>query len=174
MKSFPSLLAAGLPLLLLAGCVSVPTGPSVMALPGTGKSFEQFRYDDFDCRQYAQVQVGGTADQAGVNAGLRSAAVGTAIGTVAGAAVGGRDGAGAGAATGLVFGSVAGAGAAQSTAYGTQRHYDNAYVQCMYAKGEQVPVAGVFTTAPAARGSSSYPPPPAGNPPPPPPGAQNR
>ena len=53
-----------------------------------------------------------------------------------------------------------------------QKRYDNAYVQCMYAKGQQVPLpAGVAardnvsaptTVAPA---SGSYPPP--GTPPPP-------
>lgn len=45
-------------LLSLSGCASVPTGPSVMALPGSGRSFEQFRYDESDCRQYAREQTG--------------------------------------------------------------------------------------------------------------------
>ncbi len=40
----------------LAGCVSVPTGPSVMVLPGTGKTFEQFQVDDGACRQWAASQ----------------------------------------------------------------------------------------------------------------------
>ena len=31
---------------LLTGCVTIPTGPSVMVLPGSGKSFDQFRLDD--------------------------------------------------------------------------------------------------------------------------------
>ena len=38
----------------LAGCVALPIGPSVMVLPGTGKSFDQFRGDDAVCRQYGQ------------------------------------------------------------------------------------------------------------------------
>ena len=46
-------------LLLLGGCVSMPSGPSVMALPGSSRSFEQFRGDDFECRQFANNQVGG-------------------------------------------------------------------------------------------------------------------
>lgn len=170
-------LAGGASLLMLAGCVSAPTGPSVMALPGSGKTFDQFRYDDFECREYARQMTGGTAQDAGTSAGVKSAAVGTAIGAVAGAAIGGRDGAGAGAATGLVFGSAAGAGAAQSTAYGTQRYFDHAYVQCMYAKGHQVPVSGGFTNAPSAvpaTGGAAVPPPPPGNPPPPPPDARVR
>ena len=32
---------------LLVACVHMPTGPSVMTLPGAGKSFEQFRADDY-------------------------------------------------------------------------------------------------------------------------------
>ncbi len=166
-------------LLLLAGCVSIPAGPSVMALPGSGKNFEQFRTDDADCRQYAQSQIGGAgADHAAVDSGVRSAAVSTAIGAVAGAVIGGHSGAGVGAGTGLLVGSMAGTGAAQSSAYGTQRRYDNAYVQCMYAKGEQVPTSGSSarrrTYAPVDRAAAApagvfYPPPPPGYAPPPPP-----
>jgi hypothetical protein len=180
MKSSIGSLAAVSALLLLAGCAVVPTGPSVMALPGTGKNFEQFRSDDAECRRYAQQQIGGAdANQAAVDAGVRSAAVGTVVGAVAGAAIGGRDGAGVGAGTGLLVGSMAGTGAAQSSAYGTQRNYDNAYVQCMYAKGQRVPVSGAVahsrSQAPVDRAGAeppgaSYPPPPAGYPPPPPPG----
>lgn len=166
-------------LLLLAGCASVPAGPRVMALPGTGKNFEQFRGDDAECRRYAQYQTGGTgADQAGVDAGVRSAVVGTVVGAVAGAAIGGRNGAGVGAGTGLLVGGMAGAGAAQESAYATQRNYDNAYVQCMYAKGQQVPAsaamarsraqAPVAPAAPSAPPGAAYPPPPpAGYGPPP-------
>ena len=77
--------------LLAAGCASVPSGPGVMVLPGTGKSFDQFRADDMDCRQYASSQVGGTTpDGAAESSGLKSAAVGAAIGTAAGAIMGGR------------------------------------------------------------------------------------
>ena len=154
--------------LLLGACASVPTGPSVMALPGTGKNFDQFRYDDASCRDYAQVQTGGTANQSANDAGIKSAAIGTAVGAVAGAALGGHEGAGAGAATGLIVGSMAGAGAAEQSAYGTQRQYDNAYIQCMYAKGEKVPVPASMAnrmresqqSAPAPQPSRAYPPPP--------------
>ncbi|MBS1130604.1 MAG: proline-rich region, partial [Proteobacteria bacterium] len=45
--------------LLLGACTVIPTGPSVMVLPGTGQTFERFRADDMDCRQFAQYQVGG-------------------------------------------------------------------------------------------------------------------
>ena len=33
-------------LMLVAGCASLPTGPSVMALPGSRKTFDVFRVDD--------------------------------------------------------------------------------------------------------------------------------
>jgi hypothetical protein len=49
-------------LLFLAGCASAPTGPGVLVLPGTGKSFDQFRADEQGCRQYAQAQVAGGTD----------------------------------------------------------------------------------------------------------------
>jgi phage tail tape-measure protein len=155
-------------LLGLAACTTIPTGPSVMVMPGTGKSFDQFRADDAVCRQFALSQIGGaTANDAAVESGVKSAAVGTAVGALAGAAMGGRDGAGIGAGVGLLAGSAAGASAGQATGYGSQQRYDNAYIQCMYAKGERVPVSGQMAPA---RGYAP-PPPPAAYPPPPPPGA---
>ena len=176
MKLRASLLAVAVPAaLLLAGCASAPTGPSVMVLPGSGKSFDQFRGDDMECRQYAQYQIGGgSANQSSVESGVGSAVVGTAVGAAAGALIGGHSGAGVGAGAGLLVGSAAGTGAAQTSARGTQRNYDNAYVQCMYAKGHQVPVAGSQVRSRHGAPSSSggyYPPPPPGSPPPPPPGA---
>ena len=158
-------------LLLLDGCTTIPTGPSVMALPGTGKNFDQFRMDDAECRQFSLSQVGGTtANQTATDAGLRSAAVGTVVGAAAGAAMGGQQGSGEGAGMGLLVGTMAGAGAAQSSAYGTQRQYDNAYIQCMYAKGEQVPIPGAIMRSPAQQAPSMPPPPPGYYAPPPPPG----
>src|SRR5512143_2386519 len=120
-----------LAIVLLGGCVRLPTGPSAMALPGTGKNFDQFRGDDAGCRQFAYEQIGGvTAQQAQTNSALSSAAVGTVVGAAAGAAIGGGRGAGIGAGTGLVVGSLAGTGASESSAYGSQRRYDQAYLQC--------------------------------------------
>jgi hypothetical protein len=60
-------------LLLLAGCASAPpAGHGVLVLPGSGKSFDAFRADDSDCRQYATSQVGGTtAQQAANDAGVQ-------------------------------------------------------------------------------------------------------
>ena len=45
---------------LLASCTSMPTGPSMMALPGSTKSFDKFRIDDNQCRQFAHEQVNST------------------------------------------------------------------------------------------------------------------
>ncbi|MGA8050776.1 MAG: hypothetical protein WCA09_11450, partial [Burkholderiales bacterium] len=98
----PVLRIAPLALLLLGACTVMPAGPSVMVLPGTGKSFDQFRADDYMCRDYANAQIGGaTAQQAATQSGVTSAAVGTLIGAAAGAAIGGQEGAAAGAGTGL-------------------------------------------------------------------------
>ena len=149
--------------LALAACAVAPNGPSVMVLPGTGKNFDQFRSDDLQCRGYAQGQLGGaSAQQAGVDSGLRSAALGTVLGAVAGAAIDGGHGAGVGAGTGLVFGSLAGTGAADSSAYGMQQRYDSAYQQCMYASGHKVPVAGQLMSQVPANAAT----PPPGTPPP--------
>lgn len=159
--------------LLLAACASTPTGPNVMVLPGSGKSFDQFRFDDFECRQYAHAQVGGTEpNQAAANSGVASAAVGTAIGTVAGAAIGGSRGAGVGAGVGLTAGALAGTGAAAESGATAQRRYDMGYQQCMYAKGHQIPMAGRYAPYQQANKQAAPPPPPppAGPPPPPPPG----
>jgi hypothetical protein len=72
---------------VLSGCATIPTGPSVMSLPGTGKSFDRFRIDDASCRQFAYEQVGGvTSQQAAQNAAVTSALVGTALGAAAGVA----------------------------------------------------------------------------------------
>src|SRR3982750_848383 len=39
-----------LAVLLLGACATIPNGPGVMALPGTGKSFDEFRANDAECR----------------------------------------------------------------------------------------------------------------------------
>ncbi len=160
-----------LALLMLGACTTMPTGPSVMVMPGTGKSFDQFRADDAVCRQFALEQVGGTVpNQVAADSGARSAILGTAVGAAAGAAMGGNSqSAAAGAGMGLLVGTLAGTGAGESSAYGAQRRYDNAYIQCMYAKGDRVPVSGQFMPGPV-QSSNPPPPPPPGYAPPPPPG----
>lgn len=158
---FASLVAVG----LLAGCVTVPTGPAVMVLPGQQKSLDQFRADEDACRQYAYAAIGGpNAGQAGSDAAAANAVAGAAIGAAAGAILGsvsGQAGQGAaiGAGTGLLFGSASGSNVAGHSSYTLQRNYDIAYMQCMYARGNQVP--GAASARQPARGSAppNYPPP---------------
>jgi hypothetical protein len=174
----PLLKLSVLPLVLLAAaCTTMPNGPSTMVLPGTGKSFDLFRADDFECKQFAHSQLeGATADSAQVESGVKSAALGTFLGAIAGAAINGRQGAAVGAGTGLVFGGLAGAGSARQSGYTVQQRYDNAYQQCMYAKGHRVPVAGGGFASdtrsdmrPSGTAYMQPPPPPPGAPPAPPP-----
>ena len=147
MPTFRLALAGALcSVVLLGGCITVPSGPSVMVLPGTNKNFDQFQADGFACNQYAQQFTGGAAQSAANNA-AGNAAVGTLLGAAAGAAigaVGGNAGAGAaiGAGTGLLFGGTAGANSVYYSNYDMQIRYDQAYMQCMYAKGNQVPTGG--------------------------------
>ncbi|HSQ82512.1 MAG TPA: glycine zipper family protein [Casimicrobiaceae bacterium] len=134
--------------LLLAGCVALPVAPTVMALPGSTKGLDQFRVDDDYCRAYAQARIGGSAQVASGNAAA-SAAAGTAIGAAAGAIIGsasGNAGPGAaiGAGTGLLFGSAYGTDMYGYSYYALQQQYDAAYVQCMYARGNRVPVRGAY------------------------------
>ncbi len=167
----------------LGGCVTVPTAPAVMVLPGQYKPFDQFQVDDRDCRQYAYASIGGAAEAAANNAtaqavgsALVGAAVGAAIGSVSGQA---GQGAAIGGGTGLLFGSAAGNNVAGMSSYQLQQRYDGAYVQCMYARGNQIPTNGGSRAAyggPPAYGNplgTPYgAPPPAGGsqlPPPPPP-----
>jgi len=163
-----SALPAGLLVLLLGGCATVPKGPSVMVLPGSGKSFEQFQTDDAVCRQWASQQVGTNPEKAAAQSTISGAAIGTLVGAAAGAALGAAAGnpglgAAAGAGVGLLGGTAVGASRADSAGGSIQRRYDHSYVQCMYAKGNQVPMAR--GARPAQPAYTSPPPPP---PPPPP------
>lgn len=153
------------PVLGLAACVAVPPGPpgpSAASLPGRGKSLDQFRADDVDCRNYASAQVGGmTPEEAAAQSGVGSAVLGTAIGALAGAAIGGSShGAAVGAGVGLVAGTAAGAPAAHASAYNVQRRYDISYRQCMYAKGHKVPAARRSAAPPPGEPYYAPPPPP--------------
>lgn len=150
----------------LAGCVRIPPGPNVMALPGSGKTFEAFQYDDGECRRWAHYQTDPDARRA-ADAGIASAAVGTVVGAATGAAIGAAAGdpamgAAVGAGVGLLGGSSIGAQSVEQANWTMQRRYDAAYLQCMYAKGNQVPVPR------GARPAMAY------APPPPPPGGSHR
>jgi hypothetical protein len=173
---------------LLGGCATVPKGPSVMVLPGTGKSFEQFQTDDAVCRQWASQQIGTDPQKAATQSTVTGAVIGTVVGAAAGAALGAAAGnpgvgAAAGAGVGLLGGTAIGASRADASGGSIQRRYDNTYVQCMYAKGNQVPMARgarpqqqpVYSSPPpppppppAPAVPPGTPPPPPGPPPPPP------
>ena len=151
-------------LVVLSGCATMPTGPSVMVMPPPGKPFEVFMADDSLCRQWAQQQIGGVPPSQTANENLAAgAAIGTLLGAGVGAAIGstsGNMGAGAaiGAGAGLLMGAAAGSNQAYASEYQLQRRYDIAYQQCMYSKGNQIP---------GARRSTQYypapPPPPSGS-----------
>jgi len=157
--------------LLLSACASVPTGPTVMVLPGNGKSFEQFQGDDAICRQWALQQTGTTTDQSSTHSGVSGAAIGTLVGAAAGAALGAAagspaTGAAVGAGVGLLGGTAVGVSRGDAAGTTVQQRYNAAYMQCMYAKGNQIPVAR--GSAPSSY-TSAHPTPPHGTPPPPPP-----
>lgn len=133
-------------LLMLAGCVTLPVGPSVAVMPAPGKPFEVFVADDAVCRLYAAQQTGLAQPQIVERRAFSSAVVGTMLGAAAGAAFGAAAGnAGLGAATGAGAGLVMGTAVGADAGYGygaagwLQWRYDIAYQQCMYAKGNQVP-----------------------------------
>ncbi len=124
---------------ILAGCASIPNGPSVAVMPAPGKSFDQFNEDDVVCKQFAEKAIGKSVSDAELESELKSIAAGTALGLAAGVLNGGHQSAGSGAAIGMLGGATMGAGAAQISGMSAQRRYDIAYQQCMYAKGNQVP-----------------------------------
>jgi hypothetical protein len=164
-------LISAISVMALAGCATAPSGPTQEAFPGRDKSFEQFQIDDASCRDYATVQIGGksSADRAN-EAAVGSAAVGTALGAAAGALIGGgSQGAAVGAGFGLITGAAVGSGNAQGAYYSTQRRYDGAYYQCMYAKGNKVPMYGRYVQSAPPRQqyyNPAPPPPPPASPPP--------
>jgi len=158
-KSKKLLGLALLPVLALGACaVAPPTGPTVVSLPGPGKSFPQFQRDDDTCRNYAATRnpyTGADAANASNNANA-TAVAGTLIGAAAGAVLGslsGNVGAGAavGAGAGLLGGASVAGGQAQGAADSLQGRYDVSYAQCMVGNGETIqgpPPAPVVYAAP--------------------------
>ncbi|MGA9033280.1 MAG: hypothetical protein WB402_12255 [Sulfuricaulis sp.] len=126
---------------VLAGCASIPEGPSVAVMPGPGKPFDQFNADNAICMEFARQQIGVNPNDVAREQVVTGAAAGAALGAASGALMGhGHEGqtesmAGAG----LIVGSAAGANAANQSNMTLQRRYDIAYQQCMYAKGNQIP-----------------------------------
>lgn len=156
-------------LLALGGCVTAPTAPAVMTLPGQYKPLDQFQFDDLDCRNYANATISGQVKAA--NDAAAANALGTALlGAAAGAAFGswsGQAGEGAaiGAGVGALLAGAASANQGNAVAYDLQRRFDAAYLQCMYARGNQVPApAGAppvtrYPAPPASSAPAQYPPP---------------
>ena len=133
--------------LVLGGCVAQPIGPTVTVLPAPGKPFEIFAEEDAYCRQYAGQQTAGAPEQANQQV-VNSAVIGTLLGAGLGAALGRGPGAAVGAATGALIGTGSGSNGAAWAQMTTQQRYDVAYLQCMYAKGNQVPGYSVAAAPP--------------------------
>ncbi len=158
-----------LPVLGLAACtLAPPSGPSVVAMPGQGRNFEQFQQDDAVCRAYGQSKIPDAGQTAAVaqNNSVATAAAGTLIGAAAGAALGSLSGnlgtgAGIGAGLGLLGGASVAGGNAQAGADSLQQRYDIAYAQCMVGHGEtiQQPQAPVLYASPPAYYAPPPPPP---------------
>jgi hypothetical protein len=164
---------------ILAGCVHVPQGPQVMVMPGRGKTFEEFQYDDGTCRDFAASRVDTDARRANDSA-ITGAAVGTVVGAAAGAAIGAAAGdpamgAAVGSGVGLLGGTAVAANESEYGRWSVQQRYDAAYTQCMYAKGNAIPVprsshaGAAYGTPPPPPSHRDLPPPPRGRPPAPPP-----
>lgn len=156
---------ACLPLLLGACTAAVPSSPTIVAMPGHGRSWNQFLADNLTCKNYASTQMPGTgqATEASQNKAALTSAAGTIIGAGLGAAFGslaGNVGAGAaiGGGLGLLGGMAVAGNNTQTTADSLQGRYDVAYAQCMVGHGESIqqPVVPVYVVPPAY-----YDPPPA-------------
>lgn len=130
--------------LAAGGCATLPAGPSVTVMPTPGKPFDQFMREDAECREWAARSIGMSSQEAANQSTVSGATVGTVLGAGAGALLGaasGHPGAGAaiGAGSGLLLGTAVGSSQGQLYGEEAQRRYDNTYLQCMYAKGNQVP-----------------------------------
>lgn len=129
--------------ILLAGCATVPSGPSVRVFPTPGKPYDLFLAEESYCRRDAERRIGMLPQEVADQNTATGAIVGTAVGTGIGAALGaasGNTGAGAliGAISGLFIGSAAGSDSGRIEGWEAQRRYDTIYLQCMYAHGNQV------------------------------------
>jgi len=156
------ILAAGTAL-ALGGCAVAPTTPSVMVLPGTQKSTEQFRADSAACQEQARALLANDAQTAN-NRAMTNAAVGTVVGAAAGALLGQGSYnpsavAGWGAGAGLLIGSTVGDNNSQVASYTMQQRFDVVYVQCMYQRGHQVPGQFSYKRTAVTAPPPSYPPP---------------
>ena len=128
---------------LVAGCATIPAGPSVRVFPTPGKPYDLFLSEDSYCRQVAEQQIGISPQEIAEQHTATGAVIGTAVGTGIGAALGsasGNAGPGAviGAVSGMLIGSSAGSDSGRYEGQAAQRRYDTVYLQCMYSYGNQV------------------------------------
>ncbi len=123
---------------LLSACAQTPPGPTVAVMPAPGKPFDVFMADQAMCKQFAESQVHGQAENANMRA-VGGAVLTTALGAGLGAAIGGGRGAGIGAASGALGGAGIGAVTSDNANMSIQQRYDVAFSQCMYSRGNQVP-----------------------------------
>lgn len=142
MKLLQSFLCAVIAV-IVGGCATMPTGPSVMVLPAQGKPFAQFQAEDASCRKWAEQSIGISPSEVR----NQNTASGAAVGALGGAGVGallgsasGHAGAGAaiGAGTGLLLGTAVGSDAGRVYGEEAQRRYDIAYAQCMVSNGNRI------------------------------------
>ncbi len=138
MPRFKASLVLLTPVLLLTACAQTPMGPTVAVMPGPNKPFEVFQTDQAMCRQTAEADVSGQAQDANMR-GVGAAALTTALGAGLGAVIGGGRGAAIGAASGVVGGTGIGAMSSDRSNQTIQQRYDIAFSQCMYSRGNQVP-----------------------------------
>jgi outer membrane lipoprotein SlyB len=149
---------------LLAACATVPAGPSVAALPGSGKTYDRYASDDARCRDRAYRTVAGSgAPQAANDQAVGSAVLGTALGAAVGGLIDGGQGAAVGAGLGLLTGAAVAANQSTASTWQLQRRYDGVYLNCMYALGNKVPMspqqAAALRTTPAIPPPNAPPPP---------------
>jgi hypothetical protein len=138
-------LAGSAAVLLLSGTLAPtmaaaggPNGPSVVIAPEAGKPPDLFSAEQDYCRSEASALVDTGESEGSV---MRSAVVGTLLGAVAGSVFSGRhhDNTAIGAVAGLAMGAAAGSNEQAVEDANAQRHFDAAYTQCMYAKGNGTP-----------------------------------
>lgn len=97
--------------------------------------------DEGQCKLFAQQAVQGQAENANLR-GAGAAALTTVLGAGLGGAIGGGRGAGIGAAGGALGGAGLGSAMSSKPQGSIQDQYNNAFAQCMYTHGNQVPGVG--------------------------------
>ena len=135
--------AATMLLTILTGCAATPMGPMVQVMPAPNKPFSEFLADQKECKVFAEGQVDGQASAANKGAAAGALLI-TGLGGASGGMIGMTTGTpGSGAVVGAAYVATnagsSGLDVSRASNPGIQVQYDNAYVQCMYVRGHQVP-----------------------------------